>query len=185
MTRRSALGILFVAGGMNATTRLENSAIDDFDRVIQKRFAGIGRFGMSRIAVLGPHGLLSFQPMNREETAAVNALPSPTALYIAGRDVLDGKQEPLASFRGPVAIHPRAAISGLPTQSDLQSGAARALAAFQKQDRYVFVTSGWTVEGRPIRATQESCVQCHSAREPKRAAPHLQDALGVVLYLYR
>lgn len=170
------------------------------DQCIQLRFLNGTTFGMRRILPFEYHGVRVFQPENACERTVVDRLAQKgyeVALYLAGRNVL-------AITDGPALLDPRrsriqdpAFITPVhrdefPEPDTLLADGRSALIAFQKSDGYDIEKSGWTVAMRPLRARNETCVQCHTTglgSEGYLAAADsglkAGDPLGVALYVYR
>ena len=195
-------------GGAEADSRLL-SLLDDS---VQRRFKDIDKgFGYRRIIAAGstPH---RFNPENPTELKAVDELRTARMevfLYVAGRSVL-GKRppdtEPNADSRmrikGPASVTPmRIDIfadyeEDLPRPSELWDQARAAMLAFHiSGDTYEFAIGKWRFSARPVRATEQSCLDCHDARVTAKVLPSLGgpdlvmnakigDPLGVVLYAY-
>ena len=188
--------------------------LDAFDRAVQKKFHNVIGFGMARIATEK-----KFEPTTQEEKEAVGALKREgyrVALYLAGRAVLEevpaeeralrtrfGDGMSARGMSGPIFVSPNGLRGQLPGAAALWDETRRAIGAFAAGgERYGFSAGGWEVEARPVRATGESCIECHSSRprliplapanggpaptpEPARDNPKVGDPLGVLLYAYR
>jgi hypothetical protein len=199
----------------SSTQPAQNSPpLDALDREVQKRFHNIIGFGMARIATQR-----KFEPETEEEKTAVRELKRngySVGLYLAGRAILNDVPEqyrrakldfgPLPAgqaFSGPIFLS-SAGMKGLPTAASLWDGTRRALQSFASgSERYGFKSGEWDVETRPVRASEESCLKCHTARtefavvvvnekgeksvvpETKEDPPKLGDPLGVLVYAYR
>jgi hypothetical protein len=180
-------------------------AIDALNHVVQKRFHTVIGFGMARIATEK-----KFVPETEEEKAAVNSLKKAklrVGLYLAGRLVLEPK--PSESQWGqygigraishPIFLGSQTKLKELPRQLDLWEQAQKALAAFtQGKDLYEFTVGEWSVRARPVRASDQSCLQCHS-QDYRLVYPYMGtigyenkgknslqigDPIGVMLYAY-
>jgi hypothetical protein len=158
---------------------------------VQKRFLDTGSFGMSRILPL--HGIRQFRPANAMERATVEDLEQKgyeVALFLAGRQILDSAGnkffDPRSGVQGPAYITHLPKIDELPNPNALLPDARAALASFDSSDSYKAQHDRWSIFMRPLRATSETCVQCHT-RGAGGAIANLQigDALGVVLYVFR
>jgi hypothetical protein len=181
------------------------------DDCVQQRFKDIDKgFGYRRIVKLGdtPH---RFKPENAKELKVVDELRRARLdvfLYVAGRSVLGEKptdKEPTIYSRrrikGPASIMPTDYYDdneNLPRAEQLWDQSRTAMLAFQTSNTYKFSFGKWRFSARPVRATDQSCLDCHNASVtliPPRLAgngPELQitkplrigDPLGVVLYAY-
>jgi hypothetical protein len=171
--------------------------LSGFNECIQQRFLDTGVFGMNRILPL--HGINQFRPANAKERAAVNGLEQKgyeVALFLAGRQILspsDGSIvggfpfiDPRSGVQGPAYITHFANTNDLPNPAALLTDARTALTSFDTGDGYEVQKDGWTVMMRPLRATSQTCVQCHTrGAGGANASLKVGDALGVVLYVYR
>jgi hypothetical protein len=205
----------------NAET--DSNLIDALDDCIQQRFKEIDKsFGFRRVMRAGdtPH---QFKPENAKEVSSVSELNSrkvEVALYLGSRSLLGDKpdeqewiQDRLVSttrgttstaigtgtgfsrkiIKGPVLISTKAK-EDLPMPSELWEQSKFAMQAFATKEVYEFKLGNWQFSARPVRASEQSCLQCHSvdsravlAREPNEELKPLKigDPLGVVLYAYR
>jgi hypothetical protein len=192
----------------------EPHPLDALDRAVQKRFHNVIGFGMARIA-----SERKFEPTTVEEKEAVAGLRREgyaVGLYLAGRGVLAEtpveNRVALNSFggwpgraiAGPIYVSSSAA-KGLPGAVPLWDGTRRAMQSFAEGgERYDFSAGTWRVEARPVRASAESCLDCHRARTPFEVKPlpanggapapaeapkvadlKVGDPVGVLLYAYR
>lgn len=188
--------------------------LDALDREVQKRFHKVIGFGMARIGTQR-----KFAPETEEEKASVRELNREgykVGLYLAGRAILNdvpeqyrrakldfGASSAGQAFSGPIFLS-SAGMKELPTAASLWDETRRALQSFATgAERYGFKSGEWDVEARPVRASEESCLKCHTAREhfavvvvnekgeksvePERTEdpPKLGDPLGVLVYAYR
>jgi hypothetical protein len=201
----------------------ESQVIDALDDCIQQRFKDIDKsFGFRRIIRAGdtPH---RFKPENTKEFSSIKELSSQkveVALYLASRSVLGDKpddkewnQDRLASteqgatpmsigrgtgfsrkiIKGPVLICAKDKLD-MPLPSELWEQSRKAMQAFATKDSFEFTLGNWQFTARPVRASEQSCLQCHLidstavlARKPNEEPKQLKigDPLGVVLYAYR
>jgi hypothetical protein len=88
-----------------------------------------------------------------------------------------------SGVQGPAFITPIRA-GEFPQPDTLLDDGRRALLLFQKGDGYDIAKAGWTVAMRPLRASNERCVQCHAGAEGNSKLK-IGDALGVAMYVYR
>jgi hypothetical protein len=201
----------------------ESQIIDALDDCIQQRFKDIDKsFGFRRIIRAGdtPH---RFKPENTKEFSSIGELNSKkveVALYLASRSVLGDKpddkewnQDRLASteqgvtpmsigrgtgfsrriIKGPVLICAKDKLD-MPLPSELWEQSKKAMQVFATKDSFEFTLGNWQFTARPVRASEQSCLQCHLvdstavlARKPNEEPKQLKigDPLGVVLYAYR
>ena len=170
----------------------EPDELNRLDDCIQRRFLARTTFGMGRVLPDQFHGVRQFRPENADEQAVVNQLREKgyqVALYLAGRNVLtDPSRNPLVpSYRyavqGPAYITHLESPEELPRPDSLLEASRAALQAFSTSQSYGDTQKGgWTVLLRPLRASNEACVQCHNAAG---ARVKMNDALGVVMYVYK
>ena len=164
------------------------SPLSDLNECIQHRFLDTRAFGINRI--LPMHGVIQFRPENAKERSAIEGLQQngyDVALFLAGRKILDSSEaktiDPRTGLQGPAYI---TGPSGLPKMDFLLPDARAALASFDRSDGSQTQKDGWTVTMRPLRATSETCVQCHTrGTGGTNANIKVGDALGVVVYVYR
>ncbi|MDQ3754631.1 MAG: hypothetical protein M3371_07865, partial [Acidobacteriota bacterium] len=187
--------------------------IDTLDHVIQQRFHNVIGFGMARIVTER-----KFAPENEEEKKAVRELRKAglkVGLYLAGRGILEPvPEEHRVSKRTFGSVFPGQPLSGpifvsstdskdLPTAKALWEPTRQAMLAFTGgSERYSFSVGEWAVEARPVRASDQSCIKCHSTdmrtelvdlgggrtafkTGPKGNTLQVGDPLGVLLYAYR
>jgi hypothetical protein len=191
----------------------EPHPLDALDRAVQKRFHNVIGFGMARIA-----SERRFEPTTEEEKEAVAALKREgysVGLYLVGRGILaDVPVEqrvawnrfgggPGRAISGPIYVSP-SSMKSLPGAVPLWDETRRALESFASGgERHEFNAGQWRVEARPVRASAESCIECHrrhagfelkptpsaggeqAAEKPKDADLKVGDPLGVLLYAYR
>ena len=183
------------------------------DESVQQRFKDIDKgFGYRRIIKPGdtPH---RFKPENPRELSAVAELRTARMevfLYVAGRSVLakappdtDPKAYSRMRIKGPGAITPTDDYNDtnyLPRPEQLLDEARAAMLAFHMTgDTYKFAVGKWKFWARPVLASEQSCIDCHSARLTHGFLPSLGggvqeisslslrigDPLGMVLYAYQ
>jgi hypothetical protein len=172
-------------------TTPEPNELNQLNDCIQRRFLARTTFGMNRIVSNQYHGVGQFVPENAAEYAIVGQLYQDgyqVALYLAGRNVLSAPtpnsllQPYRYAVQGPAFITPLK-LEELPRPETLLEASRAALGAFDKNKTYGAIqNSDWTVALRPLRASNEACVQCHNA-----AGAHVKmnDVLGVAMYVYK
>jgi hypothetical protein len=173
-------------------TAPEPGELNRLDDCIQRRFLARTTFGMGRILPDQFHGVRQFRPENTTEQAVINQLDQKgyqVALYLAGRSVLDVPSPipNLAFYRyavqGPAYITALPHPEELPRPETVLEESRAALEAFNNNKSYGDVQRGdWTIALRPLRASNEACVQCHNA---SGARVKMNDPLGVVMYVYK
>jgi hypothetical protein len=172
-------------------TTPEPGELNRLDECIQHRFLARTTFGMGRILPDQFHGVRQFRPENATEQAVVNQIEKDgyqVALFLAGRNVLDAPSPAatLSQYRyfvqGPAYITHLKNPEGLPRPETLFEESRTALAAFNTGQGYDVQEGDWTVALRPLRATNQACVQCHNS---SGARVKMNDALGVVMYVYK
>ena len=168
------------------------------DTCIQARFLDRTTFGMRRILPNMYHGIRIFRPENDTEQSVVDRLQQKgyqVALYLVGRNALAALSSrvggaPRAGVQGPAFITP-VHRGEFPEPESLLADGRRALLSFQKSEGYDIRKDGWTVAMRPVRASRQACVQCHTSGIASfgsaggAAALRMGDPLGVALYVYR
>ena len=179
---------LVLAGAIGVTadtSRPELRAIADLNDCIQQRFMDIDKyFGFARISTpASPH---RFLPENTKEMEAVRTLEQArmdVVLYLAGRRVLKARTPETEWFgpKGPLRIASGSGQSSPPPAATaLWEDSRDALLAFGANTSYEFPvrTDGWKMIARPVRASSEQCLKCHTALR-------IGDPIGVVVYGYR
>jgi hypothetical protein len=97
-------------------------------------------------------------------------------------------------IQGPVLIT-AAQADDLPHPPQLWEYSHAAMTAFAAKDEFEFSQGGWQFIARPVRASDQSCLNCHlqdSTRiigyqkpDEKEKRLKMGDPLGVILYAYR
>ena len=175
------------AGHLPATRNTEFEELSRLNECIQTRFLSRTSFGMSRIAVpsMAYHGQRMFHPENPTEFGVVDQIRKKGfefAVFLAGRSVLSS---PLPmGVQGPALVTGVRDLRQLPGSDALLPESRAALASFQSGEGYDIRMGDWTVAMRPLRASNEGCVACHTARTAQTGL-HVGDALGVVMYVFR
>jgi hypothetical protein len=202
-----------VSGGQRTKTDARASearVISALDDCLQDRFKDVDeKFGMARIARGKAH---RFQPENIREVEALRGLERAklrVVFYLAGRRVLGAMPGPgswreedgWGIIKGPVDITPVSARrsslfedNAPPRPRDLWEDSRRAMMAFASAESHEFTNAGWKFIARPVRASSESCLECHGA--PKSfVRPSLGiaadrslkigDSIGAAIYGYR
>ncbi|HXG91122.1 MAG TPA: hypothetical protein VNN73_01980 [Blastocatellia bacterium] len=173
------------------------------DECIQQRFKDIDfTFGYRRIIRAGdtPH---RFKPENAKEVQAVGELAKSNlkvVFYLAGRSVLGAKpSEPELTagklIKGPALITLASEMyANLPKASELWDESRKAMLAFEKTNQYDFTVGKWKFAARAVRASEQSCLDCHvsgaaslfpvNSQDAQKRTLRLGDPLGVALYAY-
>ncbi len=167
--------------------------ISELNECIQKRFLDRTAFGMRRILPNGFHGVRQFRPENPRETALLDRLQSQgyeVALYLTGRDTLTPSDGTIEFWRravqGPAYITQLPKPEALPAPTALLDESKFVMLSSRSGAGYDVQLGEWTVALRPLRAQNETCVQCHVARAlGSKPDIRIGDALGVVSYVYR
>jgi hypothetical protein len=158
---------------------------------IQKRFQDRKAFGMQRVIPNQFHGLRQFRPENAAEQAVIAKLEQQgyeVALYLSGRNVLTipSLAPSLPPYRfavqGPAYLTHIRNTGEIPPSDALFDESRAALASFATGEGYDLRKGEWTVAMRPLRASNEACIQCHNSYG---AHVKMNDALGVAMYVYR
>jgi hypothetical protein len=189
--------LLFLAAHLPIQSPVEINQLND---CIQTRFLARTTFGMSRIVSSGFHGVGPFQPENPTELAVVQRLEQQhyqVALYLAGRNASTTLRQiqttagyPLVIAQHRFGVQDPAFITGhqsadeLPRPDTQLEDSQDALKAFENGEGYNIKRGDWNVALRPLRASNQACVDCHNNRTIGSRV-HLGDPLGVVMYVYR
>ena len=190
-----AASLAATPGRLDAPKNSTPEEISRLDECIQRRFLAGDTFGMRRILPMQYHGVTLFQPENETERAVVDQLRRKgyeVALYLAGRNILTAQDNPpqllnlrRSRIQGPAVITP-AQPSDFPPPDTLLADGRSALMAVQKGEGYDIRKTGWTVTVRPLRASNQRCVQCHMAGPGgAEGGTKIGDPLGVAMYVYR
>jgi hypothetical protein len=185
------------------------SPVDAFNDCVQKRFYDIDQLGMSRLPTVPQHFRYyhdGFSPQTPEEIAAVAKLKEEgweVGLYLGGRAVLNsgmtaadwekaGEHSTRRAISKPLVVTGERAAAHWPRPWELWDDARKALAASVSSDSYTSTLGRWSIDARPVRASGESCLGCHSETgagwTPKNkthdSTLRVGDAVGVVIYVY-
>jgi len=194
--------------------------VDQFHAQMLRRFSDGKGFGMSRIVrwnTLGEHfrapagAKTDFKPENEQESAILEGWSNggwDTGLYVFGAAI---KTEPASAFRhrslkGPGVLLESTPRAELPAWADVYPIAAEAMRRFESgAASHTASLNGWTLHARPVAATKQTCVECHTygpfrtmtsrmrpaeanadqLREPATPVIQTGDILGGVIYMYR
>lgn len=183
----------------------EISRLDDY---IQMRFLDRTTFGINRMGGPMPttplepgvpfrmkvsprnEAFLShmrmFRPENPTEQSVVDQLRQKgfeVAAYLIGHQALAETPVPTprAGLQGPVSITSRSDTQ-FADETFLFSEGKKALASIGQGPGYDVKKGDWNMAIRPLRASNQTCIQCHTTVD---GTPKLGDALGVVMYVYR
>ncbi len=163
----------------NRRSKPADQIIDDFDKSIQRRFLTDPYFGIRRIQPLGPTNphFEQFHPKNDKERASVAAFESgnwDVGIYLFGRRAtpkVDNGSE-LEGFEIRYRLFdPLPVTKGLKTQKlrrsqKLLERVKKAFLEFQtpnsrSENEFEFDMGEWAYVARPVRAVNQSCLQCH------------------------
>jgi hypothetical protein len=218
-TRLNSLLLVFVAGlamlifavrGRTQQAMPAEHFLDPFNRVVQQRFHDVIGFGMAR---MGSEPW--FKPETPEEKEAVKGLARggyQVGLFLAGRNMLQDVPLPYRVsyaktgsggqhiMSGPVIVADKR-LKDLPDAATMWEPTREALRQFARgRERWAFQARGWSVEARPVRASDDKCLRCHAYRElifeerngtvssrngEARYDLKIGDPIGAVLYVYR
>jgi len=203
MAKPIYLSLTLVASVLSAAPAApEPDPIECLNQLIQHRFLDARAFGMSRVLPNRYHGVTQFQPENATEQKVVTELQEKgyqAVLFLAGRGVLDPPanifdRAARSGLQGPAFVSKLNNSASLPDHDLLLAESRKAMqffAAHEADDPGYEVHKGaWTLAMRPLRATNNTCVRCHTDGPatllPTAAAkPRLGTALGVAMYVYR
>jgi hypothetical protein len=167
--------------------------ITKLNECIQVRFLDRRSFGMSRVAPIRRHGSLrTFVPENPTERILVEQMKEKgleAAVFLVGRQALPASASGTgrAGLQGPASVTWNPDVA-LPDAAVLLSEGKTALKTIDDGKGYDVRKGEWTVAMRPLRASNEGCVGCHTygaAAANSLSAPKLGDTLGVAMYVYR
>jgi hypothetical protein len=168
---------------------IEPVEISRLNDCVQLRFLDRKAFGINRIGPGRYHqGLRTFQPENPTEAAVIEQLKEKhleVAIFLVGRQALIASPWIIgrAGLQGPASVK-LLQDAELPDAAFLLSEGRIALA--KTGEGSDVRTGNWTVALRPLRAGNQTCVQCHAAQYSSgESSPKLGDALGVAMYAYR
>jgi hypothetical protein len=186
--------------------------IERLDHAIQKRFLETTSFGIARvtgnepIAIRSNH-LPSFSPKDQEESDIIRGFLEgkwKVSLFLYGRRaeprMKNGNPEDRFEIRyrvnEPVPMIPGMSAKGLPKPQKLIEQMKQAFIDFQtpsspNYNSYEFESGDWSYVARPVRATSQSCLACHTDYVITEKLPGNQfkfrkrtigDANGVLVY---
>ena len=198
------------SSGAGSTVNAAAAELDAFDQVVQKRFHSVIGFGVTRVATER-----QFVPESLEEKEAVKQLKRAgyeICFFLAGRGILqDIKESERVShaefghrwghvMSGPVFLSDRK-LKALPEARVMWEPARQAFRKFSEgASRYSFEANGWQIEARPVRASEERCLQCHGhdilityppeggtsyKKDTERNNLRVGDPVGVLLYVHK
>jgi hypothetical protein len=202
--------LTFVVRGGTPTALPAEHFLDHFNDAVQKRFHDVIGFGMARVATER-----WFMPETPEEKKALRDLKKggyQVGLFLAGRNMLQDVPLPYRVsyaktgsggqhiMSGPVIVANKR-LTGLPDAPAMWEPTREALRQFSRgAERWAFEAGGWSVEARPVRASDEKCLRCHAYRklifQQQNGAVSMRygepsydlqigDPIGAVLYVYR
>jgi hypothetical protein len=205
--RRTAL-LLFVAAALLPTPSRgrapgpdsRDALVDELDAYVQRRFLDIDHgFGIRRIGGMGTAHV--FQAENAEERSLTSRLKASGAdlrMYLASLGAFgdepssaDLHSYPRLGIRGPVWVTERKRRPAF-DRRPLWQIAKRTLA--EPSGATVTRHDEWVVSARVVRASDDSCVACHTTRAPmvsegplaeRVRQTRIGDPLGVVIYVYK
>jgi hypothetical protein len=170
-----------VGGDAPATTASlpPEGLIDDFDRSIQLRFLTAPSFGIRRIQPVGPISthLDQFHPttdLERDSVAAFESNGWDVGIYLSGRRVKlrpdtkgDEKYDITYRLFEPIPVTSGLKQSKLRDSKKLADEVKQAFVEFQKpgganENEMRFESGRWSFVARPVRAVNQSCLQCHT-----------------------
>ena len=184
--------------------------IDDFDKTIQERFLTAPQFGIFRITPnrpISPH-LDQFTPQTPGEISAVNAFAIngwDVGIYLFGRKVTRRTDSKSEKYDIKYRLFDPIKVTSVRKKVDFQKSTAlikeikNAFVTFQKtgdpnENEVRFENGRWSYIVRPVRAANQSCLQCHkdyvitdrlgdgkfTVRERR-----IGDANGVLVYAFK
>ena len=173
------------AAGIQSSTQPPDDPIAALDCAIHERFLDRRTFGFGRILPNRFHGVRQFQPENAFEQRVVSELVSKgyqVTLFLVGRWALQAPPDMIdvnrLGLQGPAFI--THADTSYPDAAKLLALGRQALQNFSHSEGYEVREGEWTAAVRPLRATKQTCVNCHAGQGVK-----IGDALGTAIYVYR
>ena len=160
--------------------------IDRFDQAIQQRFLTQPNFGMARIVEirtpwppqpLESNHVRSFSPVNEDERDVLARFEKEgwmTGIYLFGKRATPRQkaEDPMGRFDIRYRVNKPVPISGglkdgdLPGPKKIVREVKDAFMRFQSatdpQSEVRFEKGNWSFVARPVRAVNQSCVQCHT-----------------------
>ena len=193
-----------------SSTVNEAAELDALDQVVQKRFHSVIGFGMARVAT--ERQFIPESPEEKEAVKQLNRAGYEICFYLAGRGILqDVKERDRVSqthfghgwghtMSGPVFLR-NGKLKALPDARVMWEPARQAFRTFTEgAPRYSFEANGWQIEARPVRASDERCLECHGydtlityppeggtsyTKDTKRNNLRVGDPVGVLLYVHK
>ena len=154
-----------------------NSLIDDFDKSIQLRFLTAPNFGMRRMEPPGPTNphFEQFSPNTDAEKASVAGFEAnnwDVGIYLFGKRTQPRANAKTEKFEikyrlfDPLPVTRDLKRSDLLRSKTLLTEVKKAFLHFQQPDSpnhegVTFDIGEWSYIARPVRAVQQSCLQCH------------------------
>lgn len=154
-----------------------------FDQAVQKRFLTQPNFGMARMLPTTPQPLRSghvrsFSPINEDEKSILAEFEKggwKVGIFLYGRTAMPEHPEesPLENFKIRYRVNQPVPISRGLKEKDLAKAkklideVKTAFVTFQtptseNQASYQFTKGDWTYVAKPVRAANQSCIQCHA-----------------------
>lgn len=158
----------------------EPALIDKFDKAVQQRFLTKLFFGIARIEPVfkpNPH-LRVFVPEDEEERKSVGDFVNDgwkVDIYLFGRRtqpvVVNGKER--KEFKANYRLNRPISVTGNLKEKEMQKPdtllkeVKHAFREFEtptspNRNHYEFSIGDWSYVARPVRAANESCLQCHT-----------------------
>jgi hypothetical protein len=195
--------------------RPDKALIDKFDTEVRTRFLTMPFFGITRIAPREPvpfrsSHIGSFSPQTPEEVAAVKAFNDDrwdVGIYLYGRrsEPKLKNEKPTNKFSIRYRVNRPVPVSFGLREGQLQEPAhlikyvKQAFLLYQKAQPdeatdFEFENGDWSYIARPVRAMNQSCLQCHNDYVVIDKLPNGQfklkkrevgDVNGILLYAFR
>jgi hypothetical protein len=214
--------LLLLAARWPEATSLPN--VEEFHNQMLRRFSDGRGFGMSRIMIwstLGRHfrapigAKVDFKAENATEAQIITDWTRDdyqTGLYVFGASVASEPASTLdhRALKGPGVLNDATPRNELPKWAEVYPVAVEAIRRFERgASSHTTQLNGWTLHARPVVATKQACVECHTKgpawdglvrlskfvaeadgtykEVPPPPAPEIRigDTLGGVIYMYR
>jgi len=180
--------------------------INKFDQAIHRRFLEQPNFGIRRIGPQPNPHLETFVPASEDEKNSVTGFQEEgwaVGLYLFGRRANEipvkkngktvKKLHVVNKLNAPLPITEKLKSDDLAKSESLLEQVKIAFQVFQTSDNYEFEFNNRAYVAKPVRAMNESCLQCHTdfyitkqvAKKTYKYRPRkVGDTIGVLVYSF-